>query len=122
MPSSFAHSSGPRDGGAVVSIEDYEFDEVVLDSQLPVVLEVYLANCVPCHKLDPVLEQFALDYAGRVIVARIRMDLYPEVSYEFGVFTSPTLLIFSCGEVVRRLFGPVPRESIEKALREEHLL
>lgn len=91
-----------------IHISDAEFEERVLNSELPVVVDFWAPWCGPCKMIAPVLEDMAKTYEGRLVIAKVNTDEYPEWAMHFGVQGIPTILFVENGEVVDRLVGAAP--------------
>ena len=91
-----------------IHISDAEFEEKVLDSELPVVVDFWAPWCGPCKMIAPLLEEAAQAYNGKLVVAKVNTDEYPEWAMHFGVQGIPTLLFIENGEVFDRLVGAAP--------------
>ncbi len=104
---------------APVHVTDATFQDVVLRSRLPVVVDFWAPWCAPCHMIAPVLEEIAREFAGRLVVAKLNVDENPHTARSFGVMSIPTLIVFRNGQPVDRLVGalpgPVLRERIRRA-------
>jgi thioredoxin 1 len=83
-----------------VIINDINFEEIVLKSELPVMLDVYTEWCGPCRAIAPYIEQMATDYDGRAIIGKADAEKCPEISEKFGIRTVPTFLFFKNGKKV----------------------
>jgi thioredoxin 1 len=92
------------------------FDEQVLKSALPVLVEFTAEWCPPCKMIAPSLHALAEKYQGKMTVGMLDADLYPDYVQQYGVMGLPTLLLFVGGKVVQRMVGFQPRERIEAQL------
>lgn len=99
-----------------VELTDSNFDNEVLTSDTPVLVDFWAEWCGPCRMIGPVVEELASDYAGKVKVGKVDVDSNPEVSVKYGIRSIPALLIFKDGEVVDQIIGAVPKTQLEKHL------
>jgi len=97
-------------------VGDAEFDRVVADAQVPVLVDFYADWCGPCKMMAPVLEQVARDRVGQVLVAKVDTDRSPVVSQRFRIASIPTLVVFSGGREVAREMGAIPRPRLDALL------
>lgn len=93
------------------------YDEEVLNSDIPVLLDFWATWCGPCRMLAPVVEEIAEKYEGRVKVGKIDVDDQPELANAFNVSSIPTLVLIKNGEVADTAVGYMPAEKIEQMLR-----
>jgi thioredoxin 1 len=91
-----------------INVTDAAFDEAVLQSELPVVVDFWAPWCGPCKMVGPILEQIADDYSGKLVVAKVNTDENPEWAMKFGVQGIPTMLFVSDGNVLHQQVGAVP--------------
>lgn len=91
-----------------INVTDAAFDEAILQSELPVVVDFWAPWCGPCKMVGPILEQIADDYSGKLIVAKVNTDENPEWAMKFGVQGIPTMLFVSDGNVLHQQVGAVP--------------
>ena len=91
--------------GSVREVTEATFDEQVLGSDVPVVVDFWAEWCPPCHALAPVLAQIADDHADELSILALDVDAHPEVARRFEVMSFPTLLVFDRGQLVQRLIG-----------------
>ena len=97
-------------------ITDANFEEVVLKSTMPVLVDFGATWCGPCKALAPVVEQIAEEYAGKAVVAKADVDECPEASAQFRIRNVPTVLFFKNGEVVDKSVGAVPKATLTEKL------
>lgn len=102
--------------GNTVEFNDANFDEEVLKSELPVLVDFWAPWCGPCRMIAPSIEALSTEYAGKVKVGKLNSDDNPDVSAKFGIRSIPTLLIFKNGEVVNQLVGALPKDKIAEQL------
>lgn len=89
----------------VLEVTDARFDEQVLASPLPVLLDVWAPWCVPCRGMEPVLEDLAATLDGRVRVAKLNLDRSPQTAGRLRIRGVPTLIVFRDGHEVARMVG-----------------
>ena len=99
-----------------LQITDASFDEVVLKSVKPVLVDFWATWCGPCRMLGPVIEELATEYEGRVVVGKVDVDNNQEFAAKYGVRNIPTVLVFKDGEVVGRQVGVAPKKIYTDAL------
>jgi thioredoxin len=100
-----------------VTISDGNFDEIVAQSTLPVLLDFWAAWCGPCRMIAPTIDQLAGDLAGRVLVGKLNVDQNQRTAASFNVQGIPTLLILQNGREVDRIVGVESKESILRRLQ-----
>jgi len=103
---------------AIQNVTDDTFEEVVLKSKLPVLVDFWAEWCAPCKMIAPVLEQIAEEQEGKLTVVKINADQNPDTVRQYGVMGLPTLNLYKNGEVVKQLVGAKPKRVIEKELEE----
>ncbi len=106
--------------GKVVIISDAEFDQTVLKSDKPVMLDFWAEWCQPCKMLAPTVEELAGEYEDRVLVGKLNVDDNPTTATNYGIRGIPTLLFIKGGQVVQQLVGVKSKAEIKKVI-EEHL-
>jgi thioredoxin 1 len=100
----------------ILEVTDSNFDQDVLKSDKPVLIDFWAAWCGPCRALAPIVDELATAYEGKVKVAKMDVDRNSATPMRYGVRGIPTLLVFKGGEVKEQIVGYVPKEQIQKAL------
>ncbi len=93
-----------------------DFDEIVLRSEVPVLVDFYADWCGPCKMMAPVVEELAEDMEGKALVCKINVDENMEIAQRYQVMNIPTFLVFKNGEAVDRVVGGVPKSTLEEKL------
>lgn len=99
-------------------VTDLEFDKVVLESDVPVLVDFWADWCVPCHALAPIVDDIAQERSD-IKVFKLNIDENKESTLRFKVMSVPTLLFFESGEVTKRIIGVKTKESLLKELFDE---
>jgi len=102
--------------GAIQEVTDSTFEQAVLKSDQPVVVDFWATWCGPCKALGPVVDEVAQSYSGKVKVFKMDVDRNSATPMRYGVRGIPTLLIFKDGKVQEQIVGYVPKDTIQKAL------
>jgi len=92
-----------------VEVTDTNFEEVVLKSENPVIVDFWAEWCGPCRVVGPILSDISDEYEGKVVVAKLDVDSNPNVTMKYGIRNIPTVLYFNNGEVVDKQVGAVPK-------------
>ncbi|MGH3312539.1 MAG: thioredoxin [Streptomyces sp.] len=104
--------------GATVTATDADFDEVVLKSDKPVLVDFWAAWCGPCRQIAPSLEAIADANSDKLTVVKLNIDENPAVAAKYGIMSIPTMNVYQGGEVVKTIVGAKPKAAIEKDLAE----
>lgn len=102
---------------AEIKITDANFEQEVVMSDIPVLVDFWAVWCGPCRMLAPVVEQLAEEYAGKVKVGKVNVDEEPYLASRFNIASIPTLMLFKNGEVADISVGVRPKAQIEAMLR-----
>lgn len=92
------------------------FEEVVIASKVPVLVDFYSPHCPPCTKMVPILEDLSKKYAGQINIVKVNVDEQGDIADRFGIEQMPTMLLFNAGEPVGQVIGAHPREAIQSDL------
>jgi thioredoxin 1 len=102
--------------GATKVVTDATFDEEVLKSDKPVIVDYWAEWCGPCRMVAPVLEEIATEHADKINVVKINIDDNPQVAQRYQILQIPTLNVFSGGEVVKQVIGAKPKSALLRDL------
>ena len=91
---------------------DADFETEVMGSDQPVLVDFSAGWCAPCKKLEPIVEELANDYAGRVKVVKVDVDKAPNIAAKFGVMSVPTLILFQGGAIKDQVIGLVSKRAL----------
>jgi thioredoxin 1 len=95
-----------------VILTDANFNEMVLKSEKPVIVDFWAEWCGPCRVIGPIVNELADDYKDKIIVGKLDVDANPEVSMKYGIRNIPTILFFKNGQVADKQVGAVPKSSL----------
>ncbi len=103
----------------VINVTDSSFDQEIVKSDLPVLVDFWAAWCGPCKMIAPVIEQIAIDYEGIMKVAKVDVDKNQSSASKYGVMSIPTMLLFKNGEPINRFVGFMPKERLKSLIDKE---
>jgi len=95
------------------------FQEVVLNSDKPVLVDFWAEWCGPCKMIGPLIEELATEYDGKAVIGKLNVDENPDVAATYGIRSIPTLLVFKGGEIVDRIVGAVPKANIAQKINSQ---
>ena len=94
------------------------FNDEVLGSKTPVLVDLWASWCQPCLAMEPYIEELAKEFDGKVVVAKLNVDENPATAARFGLQSIPTLLVFKGGREVDRIVGVQPKSEISRRLQQ----
>ena len=98
------------------TVTDADFDEKVLKSDVPVLVDFWADWCMPCKMIAPIVEELSQEYDGKLGFAKLDVDSNPRTAMSYGVRSIPTLLIFDQGSPVDQIVGAVPKGTLKKKI------
>lgn len=102
--------------GAVKQVTDATFEDEVLKSDKPVLVDFWAAWCGPCRQIAPSLEAIAAEHSEQLTIVKLNIDENPATAAKYGVMSIPTLNVYKGGEVVKTIVGAKPKAAIERDL------
>ena len=99
-----------------LELTDQNFDEVVLHSDKPVIVDFWAEWCGPCRMVGPMVEEIGNDYTEKAVVGKLDVDSNPNVTKKYGIRNIPTVLFFKNGEVADKQVGAVPKSNLVNKL------
>lgn len=99
-----------------VELTDSNFEEKVLQSDKPVLVDFWAEWCGPCRIVGPVVDELAGEYEGRVVIGKVNVDENQAISAKYGIRNIPTLLVFKNGEIVDKQVGVAPKNKLAEKL------
>ena len=98
------------------TLSDSNFDESVIKSKVPVLVDFWAEWCGPCRMIAPTVETLAEDYQGKITVGKLNVDDNPNTAMQFGIRSIPTLLLFKDGDVVESIVGMADKTQLQAAV------
>lgn len=100
----------------VLEITDANFEETVLNSEMPIVVDFWAEWCGPCKMIAPTLEQLADEYVGKFKVGKLNVDDNRETAMKYGIRSIPTLLVIKEGDVAEQIVGAHPKDTLKNKI------
>lgn len=100
-----------------LELTDSNFDEVVVKSDKPVIVDFWAEWCGPCRMVGPIVNELAEEYKDKIVVGKVDVDTNPNISAKYGIRNIPTILFFKNGEVVDKQVGAVPKSNLLNKLQ-----
>jgi thioredoxin 1 len=95
-----------------IEVNDTNFEELVLLSDKPVLVDFWAEWCGPCRIVGPIVEELSRDYEGKLVVTKLDVDSNPETAMKFGIRNIPTILFFKGGQLVDKHIGAAPKATL----------
>ena len=102
-----------------VTLTDRNFQQEVIESQKPVLVDFWAPWCGPCQAMGPVIKELAEEFQARAIVAKVDVDNNSEIAGRYGILSIPTLMIFQNGKVVDQMVGTMPKKALVQRLEDQ---
>ena len=94
-----------------LEVNDSNFDEVVIKSDIPVIVDFWAEWCGPCRMIAPIVEELSNEYSGKALVVKCDVDTSPGVASKYGIRNIPTVLFFKDGKIADKQVGAVPKSN-----------
>jgi len=98
---------------SIIELNDSIFEQEVIESDTPVLVDFWAPWCGPCRTLAPLVEELAESYSGKIKVGKVNVDDNQETTVKFGIRSIPTLILFKGGKAVDQVIGAVPKSELE---------
>lgn len=102
--------------GEPTTIDDGNFEKLVLNSEMPVLVDFWAPWCKPCLMVAPILDELAGEYSDRMMITRLNVDQNPKTASRYQIRSIPTMLIFKKGEPVSQIVGFKPKQELKRSL------
>ena len=99
-----------------VEIDDSNFEQTVLQSETPVLVDFWATWCKPCLMVAPIIEELAEEYSGKVTFGKINVDHNRQIASKYSIMSIPTMLIFKKGEPISQIVGFKPKQELKRSL------
>ncbi len=99
-----------------ITVTDSNFEEEVVKSDIPVLVDFWAEWCMPCKMVSPILKEIAEEMEGKIKVAKLNVDNSPQAAGQYGIRSIPSLLIFKSGSVAEQMIGALPKKAIKEKI------
>ena len=103
---------------AGIDVTADNFEQEVLNADVPVIVDFWAEWCVPCKMVHPILDEIADEYDGKIKIAKVNVDQEGDIAGQYNIISIPTLLLFKDGTVVNQQVGAGPRQTIESFFKD----
>jgi len=103
----------------IVNITNDTFEEIVLKSNKPVVVDFWASWCGPCRMVAPIMEELAVEFDGKIQIAKVNVDDQGELAAQFRIMSIPTVLVFKNGEVAEKIVGARTKEEFTELIEKQ---
>ncbi|MFH2146154.1 MAG: thioredoxin [Candidatus Omnitrophota bacterium] len=101
-----------------INLSADNFDQEVINSNIPVLVDFWAAWCSPCRMLAPIIDALALEYAGKLKVCKLNVDEASDLAAKYAVMSIPTIMLFNKGKLVKQSVGVMSKESLAEWIKE----
>ena len=102
---------------AEITLNESNWEEKVINSNTPVIIDFWAEWCIPCRMITPIVEKISHEYEGKIKVGKLNVDENPSIAGKYQIMGIPTLLFFKSGDIVDRIVGVVPKRVIEEKVK-----
>jgi thioredoxin 1 len=99
-----------------LELTDANFEELVIKSGMPVLVDFWAEWCGPCRMITPIVAELAVEYEGKAVIGKVDVDNNPGITAKFGIRNIPTILFFKNGQIADKQVGSVPKQKLAEKL------
>lgn len=101
-----------------IIVSEKNFDQVVLQSPVPVIVDFWAVWCGPCRAVAPILDELAKEHDGKLLIAKVNVDDEPALAAQYKITSIPTMIVFNAGKAEKNIIGAMPKNAIEQKIAE----